>query len=653
MFVFFWPGALCFVSYTTNMMATDEEGLDLSDWDDVLGAEPEQNFTEEKSKQNTLGNESDDEGWGDVIAIEVLENYCSNLMKQMEVLRKGGILCDAVIAVDDRDLPVHRNVLSATSPFFKNVFSQRSTNPDENKITLRNITGQIMEDILHFSYTGEVCIHDGNVRQLLATANFLQLQSLKDMTITYLEQKLSPASSVEILLLAEKHRCDKLLVLAEKIVSDNFAIVSKTEGFKKLTFEILHQFIQSEDLRVLKEEDVYEAVMLWVRSDFGDRREKNNLLPDLLREVRLPLMSPSYVSEISNDPLIQHNRDCYDIIMEGKSYHHPNNINRANFDKKLTRPRKFMGVVWGIIGVGGWQDDKPTKDVFAFITSKNNWFPLNPLPEARYSHSVVSCDGFVYVLGGRDENTRLMSSVIRFDPTANKWQSVASLPYPAASLGVCVFEGQIFVVGGLSNAGSIEIVLRYSARNNVWQRVGNLNFPRGGAAIVADEKFMYALGGMRKVGAGLNAKWQYLNTMEIYRRDTNSWMFGKDMLSKRAHGAAAYLNQHIYLTGGQGELFGINKGMDIYDVLTYEWISVPYFGVPRSMSGISVSDDKFYVIGGFTKEGETVDTVETYDANKDRWSKIVSLPIRLGAVQCCTMQLRLAVLQGMTTSLSE
>ena len=90
----------------------------------------------------------------------------------MEEFRLQGILCDAIIVVDVRELLVHKNILSAVSPFFKNIFSQIK-NPDDNNITLRNLTGQIMNDILHFSYTGEACIHDGNVRHLVATANFL------------------------------------------------------------------------------------------------------------------------------------------------------------------------------------------------------------------------------------------------------------------------------------------------------------------------------------------------------------------------------------------------------------------------------------------------------------------------------------------------
>lgn len=307
-----------------------------------------------------------------------------------------------------------------------------------------------------------------------------------------------------------------------------------------------------------------------------------------------------------------------------------------------------MGVVQAILCIGGWQEDEPKKDVFAYISSRNYWYPLTPLPESRYCHAIAACDGFVYVLGGRDVSSNLVSSVMRFDPSENKWQMVSPLPYPVTSLGVCVFEGQIFVVGGLTYRGSTEVVLRYSTRNNAWQRVGNLNYPRGATAVVADEKYMYAIGGMCKSSIGSNTKWEYLKTMEIFIRDTKSWIHGKELLTKRAYASAVYLNERIYLIGGQAEQFGVSKSMDIYNTMIPGWTSVTYSGVPRYMSGISSNDGKFYVVGGFTKKGEVVKTVESYDVTKNQWIKVTPLPNEVGAASCCTLKITLAVLPELT-----
>ena len=624
-------------------MSQDE--LDFSDWEDVIGAEEEKESPEAATIIDNHQNDDDEDDWNDVIAIEVLENYCEPLMKELETFRQQGILCDAVIAVDDRELPVHKNIVSAMSPFFRDIFAKLHDSTD-NKITLHNLSGAIMDDILHFVYTGEVCIHDGNVRQLLAASKFLQLPTLKGMAISYLEKKLSPGNVIDILLLADKHKCQSLLESAEKLVIDNFVLVAKTEGFKKLKFEMIHLFLQSEYIRVSKEEEVYESLMSWIKSDFGDKKEKLSHLPLLLREIRFPLISPPFITEISTEPIILGNSECYDIVSDGLKYHQSKEYQKL-FEHRLRKPRKFMETVKCVLAVGGWDGVKPVNHVYAFVDSKQNWFPLKPMLTARYAHSVVSCDGFVYVLGGRESNTKLLSSVTRFDPTANVWQEAKPLPYLVSSAAVCTFEGQIFVIGGISINGSVDSVLRFSTRYNVWQKVASLRCSRGSCALVVDEKFMYAIGGLRKSASKDDVTWEYLDTMEIYCRETNTWKMGKDLLSRRAYGTAARLNKMIYLSGGQSKLMALNKAFEIYDIAKEEWVSITYNGIPRSLSGMSVNDGRIYYVGGKSKDGELTSNAEIYDIVRNRATKMPALPKSLSLLQCCTLAVKLAVLHEM------
>ena len=438
--------------------------------------------------------------------------------------------------------------------------------------------------------------------------------------------------------------------MCEKMICDNFVMVSKTDGFQTCHLDELLYFVQSEDLKVLKEEEVYEAVMNWVKHNAYDR-EKH--LATLLLHVRMPLMAPFYLSEnVEKDQIIRRTPGCLDFVLEAKNYHMPS-ADRTQYNTTRTRPRKFMGVVWSVVSVGGWQHKAATRDVYAFIPSSGQWHPLSPIYEPRYNHAVLTCDGFIYVLGGRNETTKLLSSVLRFDPSNNQWTYVSHLPYPLAALGAVAFDGQMYVVGGLSAIGSVNLTFKYSTRKDTWQHVAPLGMPRGALSIVSDDKNIYAIGGIHRTGEGQNSTWEYLNTMEIYDKEHNVWRFGTQLLSPRAHASAVYLNKRIFLVGGQSEMFGICKGLDVYNVTSGEWNSFLYLGIPRTMSGIAVSDSKFYVVGGMTKDGDCVNTVETYDNSKDRWTKITSLPMTLGANQCCTIQLRLAVLQGMTTSLSE
>ena len=388
--------------------------------------------------------------------------------------------------------------------------------------------------------------------------------------------------------------------------------------------------------------------MSWVKSDSGASQEKCNQLPDLFEEIRFPLIHLAYIREIiENEELVKQDQICLDMLVQAQDYHLKSADHVINNSKLLT-PRMFMGVVCGLVCPGGWRDNAPSKEVCVYVTSHSKWYPITALPQARYAHSVIASDDYIYVLGGRDNTCKLLSSVIRFDMTTNNWHSVMPLPYPATSLGVCVFQGQLFVVGGLTGIGSVDIVLRYSPRYNSWQRVKNLNQPRSGAAVVGGEKYMYAIGGLCK-STNKETQWEFLNTMEVYQRESNKWTLGKNLLSKRAYAAAVYLNSRIYLVGGRGELMGVNRGMDVYDPHIEEWTSAVCHSTPRTLCGIALSENEteFYVIGGVTSGGEDMDGVEVYDTEKDRWKKATSLPVPTGALKCCSMKLKLAVLKDL------
>lgn len=48
-------------------------------------------------------------------------------------------------------------------------------------------------------------------------------------------------------------------------------------------------------LKVPSEETVFEAVMKWIKHKFEDRKEH---LPILLENVRLPLLTPRYLTDV-------------------------------------------------------------------------------------------------------------------------------------------------------------------------------------------------------------------------------------------------------------------------------------------------------------------------------------------------------------------
>jgi len=52
-------------------------------------------------------------------------------------LRKNGLLCDAVIRVEDGHFTVHRAIMSACSPYFRALFTNGIHETDKREVRLR------------------------------------------------------------------------------------------------------------------------------------------------------------------------------------------------------------------------------------------------------------------------------------------------------------------------------------------------------------------------------------------------------------------------------------------------------------------------------------------------------------------------------------
>ena len=89
----------------------------------------------------------------------------------------------------------------------------------------------------------------------------------------------------------------------------------KQEEFLQLPLSQLTAVISSDVLDVRSEEQVYEAVMSWIKHNKDERRCH---LLHILKHVRFHLMTPEVLDRISRDDLIQSDKVCREIVIQAK-----------------------------------------------------------------------------------------------------------------------------------------------------------------------------------------------------------------------------------------------------------------------------------------------------------------------------------------------
>jgi len=103
-------------------------------------------------------------------------DFTDNVMATMSDIRHEEDFFDVTIAIDGRQLPAHKLILSACSAFFRKILR---TNPAANPVlVLWDVAFDDMLNILDFMYNGEVHVKQANIQNFLAVAEKFRVRGL-------------------------------------------------------------------------------------------------------------------------------------------------------------------------------------------------------------------------------------------------------------------------------------------------------------------------------------------------------------------------------------------------------------------------------------------------------------------------------------------
>src|SRR5213075_3082754 len=129
------------------------------------------------------------------------------------------------------------------------------------------------------------------------------------------------------------------------------------------------------------------------------------------------------------------------------------------------------------------------------------WSTVAPMPTARTDLAAVAgADGKLYAIGGRVGGSA--SGVVEvYDPTTDSWTTRAPMPTPRYGLAVVRgTDGRIYAIGGnyksVQDAGASIVAEVYDPAANTWQSLPSLPVPRYDLAAAVDASgTIYAIGG--------------------------------------------------------------------------------------------------------------------------------------------------------------
>ncbi|XP_069911202.1 kelch-like protein 12 isoform X6 [Oryctolagus cuniculus] len=508
--------------------------------------------------------------------------HAKSILNSMNALRKSSTLCDVTLRVEQKDFPAHRIVLAACSDYFCAMFTSELSEKGKPYVDIQGLTASTMEILLDFVYTETVHVTVENVQELLPAACLLQLKGVKQACCEFLESQLDPSNCLGIRDFAETHNCVDLMQAAEVFSQKHFPEVVQHEEFILLSQGEVEKLIKCDEIQVDSEEPVFEAVINWVKHA---KKEREESLPDLLQYVRMPLLTPRYITDVIDaEPFIRCSLQCRDLVDEAKKFHL-----RPELRSQMQGPRTRARLEWTV--------RETERKVFLC-----RWFTLQWPPRPAHCSRRTAlirwqepgANEVLLVVGGFGSQQSPIDVVEKYDPKTQEWSFLPSITRKRRYVASVSLHDRIYVVGGYdgrSRLSSVECLDYTADEDGVWYSVAPMNVRRGlagattlgGAGVALLNDHIYVVGGFDGTA--------HLSSVEAYNIRTDSWTTVTSMTTPRCYVGATVLRGRLYaIAGYDGN--SLLSSIECYDPIIDSWEVVTSMGTQRCDAGVCVLREK-------------------------------------------------------------
>ncbi|XP_077969732.1 kelch-like protein 12 isoform X2 [Styela clava] len=467
----------------------------------------------------------------------------AELLENLNRMRENKMFCDFLIKVGSEEIPVHKNVVSAGSDYFKAMLSHDTKESQAGIVDIKESNPVCVKKCIDFIYTGNGSVADGNREELMLVAHMMQLQRLCDGIAVFLANDLGSGSFVSTQRIASMFNCVNLKEHCNAFALENFCSVVLSEDFKLLEDDYFRFLMKAENVKA-STPDKCKALIAWIQHE-PDNRAK--CFEEIFKTFDFSNLSFEYMTYlVEKEPLVSNSLPCVKLLFAtvtgkggnvqakkhsvktGPSSNENNVI--AVFDrtsksiqcfsperKTWTKMREItaeimekhvLAVVLGNdIYVLGY--DGRNYRLLNYADTSATWEILADRANVGRTRAVV-LDGFIYCIGGYNRHS--ISDILKLDPAIPKWYTLPNMPSVRCFASAVPFDQAIYVLGGTPWTGTLATVICFDIKSENWTSVTNMNNARQqlGSCIFRDK--IYVIGGVRSS-----------DTIEEYDHDTKKW----------------------------------------------------------------------------------------------------------------------------------
>lgn len=200
-------------------------------------------------------------------------------------------------------------------------------------------------------------------------------------------------------------------------------------------------------------------------------------------KVRMSLLDPDYFQQnVMENSVVKESRECRDLLTKTRRFLQNRLVTRlfsSFISSQPCLPRLPHTVM---LAIGGWSEHSHANVLESYDVRANRWVCLSQEQEKpRVYHGAAYLDGFVYCVGGRDEE-EFYSSVRRFDVATLTWHEAAPMHQRRCYVSVAVLGGRLYAMGGFDGHVGHNSAERYQPETNQWSYIEPMHEQRRDAS---------------------------------------------------------------------------------------------------------------------------------------------------------------------------